>query len=208
MDSKFYKVLDAAPVRAITSSTDATPIEVTTAASHGLLTGDLVSIFGHTTNVAANGTFKITKTAADKFTLQNLNTGANIAGSGAGAGSAGVFSPAAKRLFTQDFDVVSIGVDTDGGGDAAMTVKVVGSFAEDCPDFAAPQSASNQYDYLDCIDLEDASSIDGDVGFVVATADDHRHLEVNAQGLRWISVIPVAGTAGEITITARIFNRN
>lgn len=39
----------------ITSSTNATPIIVTTASAHGLLEGDRVSIIKHATNTAANG---------------------------------------------------------------------------------------------------------------------------------------------------------
>lgn len=50
-----YNILTNSKTRAITSSTDATPIVVTTADDHGLATGDQITIFGHTTNVAANG---------------------------------------------------------------------------------------------------------------------------------------------------------
>jgi len=67
---------------AIASSTDATPIAVTTSSSHGYSTGDHVTIRGHLTNVAANGTWTIIKTGTTTFTL----TGS--VGSGAGAGGA------------------------------------------------------------------------------------------------------------------------
>ncbi|MFZ2908005.1 MAG: hypothetical protein WA014_02565 [Minisyncoccia bacterium] len=70
----------------ITGSTNATPIEVT-AAAHGLVTGDNVSISGITGNTNANGYFKVTKTGANTFTLQNYSTGADIAGNGAHGGA-------------------------------------------------------------------------------------------------------------------------
>ena len=70
----------------ITGSTNATPIEVT-AAAHGLVTGDNVSISGITGNTNANGYFKVTKTGANTFTLQNYSTGASIAGNGAHGGA-------------------------------------------------------------------------------------------------------------------------
>lgn len=70
----------------ITGSTNATPIEIT-AAAHGLYTGDNVSISGITGNTNANGFFKITKTGANTFTLQNYSTGADIAGNGAHGGT-------------------------------------------------------------------------------------------------------------------------
>jgi hypothetical protein len=54
-DVLHYTILNDAKTRAITSSTDASPIVVTTTAAHGLSTGDSITIFGHATNVAANG---------------------------------------------------------------------------------------------------------------------------------------------------------
>ena len=54
----------------ISSSTNATPISVTVTA-HGYSTGDTVVITGHTTNTNANGTWEITVTGANTFTLDN-----------------------------------------------------------------------------------------------------------------------------------------
>ncbi len=68
--------------QAIASSTDATPIVVTIPAGHGYEVGDTVLIAGHTTNVAANGTFVLSAVGATTITL----TGS--VGSGAGAGGA------------------------------------------------------------------------------------------------------------------------
>lgn len=62
----------------ISSSTNATPIEITTA-SHGLVTGDTVIITGHTTNTNANGTWEITYVSATKFTLDG-STGNGVGG--------------------------------------------------------------------------------------------------------------------------------
>lgn len=210
-DSKRYTLLNAAPIRAITSSTDATPIVVTTAAVHGLSSGDVVNIFGHTTNVAANGTYRVTVTSTTKFSLQNKDTGADIAGSGATAGADGTFNPAANIAFCGDFKTCELSFDTDGGGDAAMTVKIVGSNGKSAtddvaPDFAKSKSPTNSYEFLQVVDLEDASADDGDDGFVVATADDNRSFEVNVSKYRWISVLPTAGTAGEITVVATLFD--
>lgn len=191
-------LLKDAPVRAITSSTNASPI-VVTSSGHGLQTGDRVTIISHATNTAANGTWTVTRVDANTFSLDN-STGNGVGG---GTGSwAKIYNRAA---LAQDYQNVVLAVDTDGGGDAAMTVKIVGSMQESCPDFALAQSPTNQYDFLDVIDMEDGASIDGDTGFVVATADDHRQFEVNVNGVRWLGVIATAGTAGEITVKARLF---
>jgi hypothetical protein len=57
-------------LKSISSSTNATPIAVTVTA-HGYATGDTVVITGHTTNTNANGTWKITNTGANTFTLDD-----------------------------------------------------------------------------------------------------------------------------------------
>lgn len=108
---------------AITSSTDATPIEITTTLAHGMVTGDYTYIASHLVNVAANGKWKIHKTAIDKFTLDNS------IGSGAGAGSAGT---AGKAPFTQLFAAPLTATNSvqtytiEGGYEASKTIKLKG----------------------------------------------------------------------------------
>lgn len=63
-----------APV-AISSSTQATPIVVTTAANHGLSTGDTVVIAGHLTNTAANGTWNATSLTSTTFSIPTTGNG-------------------------------------------------------------------------------------------------------------------------------------
>lgn len=201
-DFKEYTLLNAAAPRAITSSTDATPIVVKSAAVHGLTTGDRVTIMGHTTNVAANGTWTITVVDTDDFSLDGS------VGSGAGAGASGVFAKQNAVAFAQDFEKAIFSIDTDGGGDAAFTIKLAGSDQETPPDFAEAQSVTNQYDYIDVIDLQSGSSIDGDTGFVVSSADNHVRYEANTGGQRWLAAVPTAGTAGEVTVKVRLYNYN
>jgi len=70
---------------AISSSTNATPIEITTSSAHGLKTGDRVRIVGHTVNLAANGIWAITWVSSTKFTLDTS------VGVGVGAGTGNVY---------------------------------------------------------------------------------------------------------------------
>ncbi len=64
---------------AIASSTNATPIEITTSSAHGFITGDKVTIVGHTVNLAANGTWIVTWVSATKFTLDS-SVGSGVGG--------------------------------------------------------------------------------------------------------------------------------
>lgn len=63
----------------INSSTNATPISITTVSAHGFSTGDTVCITGHSTNTNANGTWKITVTGSTTFTL-NTSVGTATGG--------------------------------------------------------------------------------------------------------------------------------
>ena len=79
---------NSATVTNIASSTDATPIVVTTSAAHGLNTGDVARIAGHAVNVAANGQWFANVLTSTTFQLLALVTHANSVGSGAGNGGA------------------------------------------------------------------------------------------------------------------------
>ena len=200
-DTKQYTVLDAANPRAIASSVNATPIEVTTAAPHGYATGDKVSINGHLVNTNANGSWAVTVTGPTTLELDGS------VGNGIG-GATGTIAPKAKYVFAADFRDCVLALDSDGGGDAAMTVQVVGSIQKTPPDFSRPKSPTNQWDTVQIMDLEGSVAIDGDVGVVLAATDVNRMYEVNVNGLEWISVVIPTGTAGEVTVKARLFNNN
>ncbi|MBL7988904.1 MAG: hypothetical protein JNJ94_12645 [Chlorobi bacterium] len=67
---------------AVSGATNATPIVVTTSATHGLSTGDKVAICGVGGNTNANGVFSITVLSTTTFSVQDVRTGTDIAGSG------------------------------------------------------------------------------------------------------------------------------
>lgn len=104
--------LDTADVgiRQIASSTNATPIVVTSTA-HGLTNGDIVSITGHATNTAANGVWQIGSVAANTFALLDPITGGNSVGNGVGGatGRAVCLGPSASGDNWDDFDGALVG---------------------------------------------------------------------------------------------------
>lgn len=71
-------------VALIASSTNASPIVITTQAAHGYATGDIVVVGGHTTNTAANGTWAITAASGSVFTLTTRLDAVNSTGNGVG----------------------------------------------------------------------------------------------------------------------------
>jgi hypothetical protein len=197
-----YVIYNNVTPKAITSSTDATPI-VVTANTHGFANGDLVLVYGHSTNVAANGIRKVANKTANTFELVDIDTGANIAGSGAGAGSGGYVLAAPKVIFAEDFTHSVVTVVTSGT--ATMTLKVAGSLGKitevnhlDVPNFGATVSASNPYNFLSIVDLDTNAVTEGSAGIVVAGTDVHKTYEINVNAIKYFTLIPTAWTQGAI----------
>lgn len=117
-DTNTFKVLASdfatsdTGVRVITSSTNATPVVVTTAVAHGFTTGDLVLIGGVATGLSANGIWTITAASGSVFSLTDPITGANVVGSGVGAGGYAInLGPSASGDNLDDFDGSRVGTD-------------------------------------------------------------------------------------------------
>ena len=201
-----YDIFEAAAPRAIASSTNASPIVVTTAAPHGYATGQKVAIIGHLVNTNANGFWEITVTGASTFQLTK-NTVTNLISSGNGVGIAtGTYVQKPKYAFAADFRNAVLSLISEGT--SSMTIKVVGSIQgpNNPPDFAKASSPTNQWTTIQIIDLEDSVAVDGDTGITLAAADVNRTFEVNTNGLMWLSCIITEGTAGELTAKVRLFN--
>src|SRR5690348_5733659 len=64
-------------IRQITSSTNATPIVVTTAVAHGFSNGDIVYVNGIATGTSGNGLWAITAASGSVFSLTDPVSGAN-----------------------------------------------------------------------------------------------------------------------------------
>lgn len=199
---------------AVTSSTDATPI-VVTATAHGFATGDRVLIYGHTTNIAANGIFKVTRLTANTFSLQDEFTGASVAGTGAGAGSGGICLKAPPIILMSDFRNIILQVGTSGS--ATVTLKVPGSAGipdgastfepgnprKDLVNFGATVVPdTNPYTFLQIIDLDTAGASNGATGIAVTGTDINKQYEVNINLDKWLTVIPISWTQGAITVVA------
>ncbi len=203
-----YTLWDRKTPKAITSSTDATPVVVTCTA-HGFSTGDIVMIYGHTTNISANGMYKITKITDNTFSLQDRNSGANIAGSGAGAGSGGVAIIAPQSIpFVMDFKSVTLQISTEGT--ATMTVKfamsqgippsVVDPSYGDIPNFGATVSATNPYTLDAVTENANGATLPGATGLVVAGTDVTKNYEAYVQGVKYFMPLITSWSAGAITL--------
>lgn len=89
---------------------------------------------------------------------------------------------------------------------ANFTIKFQGSFAETAPNFAAAQSNTNRWDYIQVKDYQNNASIDGDTGVTFSGTDDVRMFEFNTNGLRWICATITARSAGAISLRLMAFS--
>lgn len=111
-----------------------------------------------------------------------------------------------NTIAVEDFKNAVFSLATDGGGTANLTVKFQGSIQETAPDFSSAQSATNHWDYIEVVDLQDGAAIDGDTGIAKAGADDYRLLEANINGLKWLNAVVTARSAGSVTVKVRVFH--
>ena len=92
-----------------------------------------------------------------------------------------------------------------GGDSASATIKVVGSFQLEAPDFSQSADVDNQWSYISVRNLEDWTNIDGTVGIEITTDGVESYL-VNTPGLRWVWVVVSTYTAWDITVSLNGFS--
>lgn len=110
----------------IASSTNATPIEITTSAAHGLTDGEEVLITHHETNYSANGRRIITVVNTTQFTIVHSDDGTSVAGVGVGGATGRVHPMRIDPQFTipedaaDDLNAASVNVGFEDHGDKSQ----------------------------------------------------------------------------------------
>jgi len=108
-----------------------------------------------------------------------------------------------EQIFVSDFRNAVISF---GAAAANLTVKVRGGIimqsaneSPDAPDLKSATSATNVWDYIEVVDLEDGAGIDGDTGIAWAATSESRIVELNINALDYIVVEVSAYTGGTIS---------
>lgn len=212
-DFKSYTIWNGITPKAITSSTSATPV-VMTVTSHGYSTGDVVQIFGHTTNTAANGIYQITKVDANSFSLQNYNTGANIAGNGTG-GATGSVITAPKIVSPNSYEHAVLEISSSGT--ATLTAQILGANGTpgsdasqhgDTPNLGATISSTNNYSFIQAVSLSDNYAYDGATGIVASGSDIAQVYKININNLKYLTLAIKSWTAGAITARINLYTQD
>ena len=111
---------------------------------------------------------------------------------------------ASANIDVSDFRHVIVTVNTANNADATLQFR--GAISDTAPTFTNAQAVANRWDNIHAWDYEDATGEDGDTGFAFGGADDHRILEINVNGLKWLSAVVTNYVAGNITVRLRRFN--
>jgi hypothetical protein len=85
---------------------------------------------------------------------------------------------------------------------ASFTIKFAGSIGDTAFDATAAQSTTNVYDFLEVVDLQDGTAIDGDTGVTIdntTAAVNCRLFEVNTNALDYVAVLVTAYTDGSVS---------
>ena len=178
--------------------------DIFTSAAHGLIVGNVVE-FKTATTLPAGLTalttyYVISVPTVDTFKVSATKGGTSVNVTDTGTGVHTFLKQGSgRRIYVEDFRNVNIAIATDGGGDAAMTIKFASSNEDDSADFDIAQSATNIYDYVELVDNEDGSDIDGDTGLTIS-GDDVRHFAVNTDNVSWVTAIISGRTEGEVVI--------
>ncbi len=114
--------------------------------------------------------------------------------------SAKAATGASNAFYCSDFRNLVAGISAPAN--STLVIKFVGSVGETAPDFTAAQSTTNLYDFLECIDLQDGTAIDGDTGITIdntTAAVNNRMFEVNINALDYIGIQVTSYTDGSVS---------
>lgn len=187
-----------------TANFTAATTDVITSNAHGLKDGDMVVLTTTGTlpaGLAIGTVYYVIQAATNTFKLAATANGMPVDITDTGTGThTFTMHDVGYAVQIKGYTNNTITICSDGGGDAAMTIKCQVSTSDECPDFSAAQTPANSWDYCNMSDLEDKAAIAGDTGLAFSSADDHRNLNLDANHAKWVNFIISSWTAGEITI--------
>jgi len=169
--------------------------DIITSNAHGLKIGDKVFVASSTTlpaGLSAATSYYVIEPTTNTFKLSAGENGASVDITDTGTGTH-TFLLKSKIGYISGDRHQNISVYTSGTANMTLKVKIS---QQDDVDFEAARSTTNRWEYVQVVDKEDDSTLDGDVGLVMAAADTQRELAVNADINSLINIEVVSWVAG------------
>ena len=205
-------IFDAIGIK--TADFTAATTDVITSAAHGLNNGDMIVLT--TTGTLPAGlelatVYKVREatTGTFKLSVQSTNVHVDVTDTGSGT-QTWTMHDVGHAINVEYYKNNEIMLDSDGGGDAEMTVKFLASYQKDAPDFSAAQSASNSFFTIAVKQLsgDSTSVVAGDTGVAFVGADKHLAFNIEDNTIVWLCAIIDPYVAGEITLKVKSSNDN
>ena len=197
------------PTAVLQAAFTAAATNIITSVAHGLSNGDCIQVTTSAgdlpAGLAITTNYYVIDKTTDTFKVSTVPGGSAVDITDAGTGTH-TFHLKGKAIYVADYRHINLHLTFSGS--PTMTIKTQGSrqLIDSPPDFNASQSITNKWDYIELIDLEDGSAIDGDTGVACAGSADNRHFAVNTDGLSWITIAVTAWTAGLLGVELTAYN--
>lgn len=179
---------------------------INTDSAHSLVVGDVIRF--ETGSQGFDGGFEedvdyyvITASISTSFEISSTSGGTVIDIEAAASAAGGEFFMESmdSAINADGKSLYSFSVVADDAASAQLSF--VGSISGSVPDFLASPSHTNIYEFLDVIDAQDGSSIDGDTGLRIDGTDTYRTFYIDdARTLNWLGVIIEDFASGSFTI--------
>lgn len=107
---------------------------------------------------------------------------------------------ASNAIFARDFRNAVVAVTAPLN--ASFTIKFAGAIGDTAPDFTSAQSETNRYDFIEVVDLQDGTAIDGDTGVTINNTGvdvNNRIFEINTNALDWVAILVTSYTDGSVS---------
>jgi len=101
-------------------------------------------------------------------------------------------------------DFRNAGVIVGTSGTATATIKFKGAVGSVPPDFSSAASSTNQWEYVQCVDLQNGNPINGTTGIIWTGADAVRFVELNLNVIDWLAVDVIVWSQGPVTATMTV----
>lgn len=190
----------------LSSAFTAATTDIITVTGHGYAVGDKVRVSSSTTlpgGLSANTDYYVIEVISAntiKVSATPGGTAVDITSTGTGTHTMVLKS---KVIFTKGFGNLNLSLQT--ANNANFTVKVQISDQEDV-DFESASTPTNDWSYVQNINNEDGSAIDGNTGITqdVPGTDENKRYSLNIDGSVWVCLDVTTWTAGTLTATASL----